>query len=138
MTYDIKRLTLLEPLHYSPAAPQEGEKMTRYTTRVGKKDMNPRAEDYLVEPFFCGHMAQASGERADSGNNGTDNGFMIPAGVYAFVQGETGVHSPLDAAEALWLECVWREYEPLNDTIYMREIPHGGGTVFQLFREIKP
>ena len=61
----------------------------------------------------------------------------IPAGLYAFVQSDYTEGDLTQAAEALWLECLWEEYEPLDDTIYLRELEHGDRTVFQLFRKIK-
>lgn len=125
MTYEVKKLRLFQPLFYSPDGDKCGDEMTRFTTRVNKRTMHPHTEDYLTEPVFCGSASA----------NGTE---QIPAGTYAFIQG-TGCKQEeiIAAAEQLWLECVWEEYEPVNAIFYLRKLDHGDETIFQLFREIK-
>lgn len=41
-----------------------------------------------------------------------------------------------DAAEAVWLESLWREVAFKNDTIFVRILSEDGKTVYQIFRAI--
>lgn len=124
LKYEIKKLKLFEPLCYSPTKSHGNESMTRYTTFVGKKDLYPNKADYLTNPIFCGYEDSLGKEQ-------------IPCGTYAFVQGFASQSDKLDAAESLWLECVWQEFNPLDEIIYLRELNHGNDVVFQLFRRIE-
>ena len=55
-----------------------------------------------------------------------------------FLQGNFSTTQQLNnAAEALWLEMLWQELDPLDDTIYIRELVHGNEKLIQLFRAIK-
>ena len=125
MEFEIKKLVLYEPLNYSTKEQNSEEKMTRFTTKVNYKTMEPIKEDYLTNPEFCGYAAEQNAENE------------IPVGTYAFVQ---WIDKPeinmQDVAEALWLDCVWKEYKVTDNTVYLRELPHGQYKVFQLFREI--
>jgi len=128
MEYDVKKLMLFEDIFYSENADSiNSEKMTKYISKVSKKDMNPKLEDYLTSPVFCGFISSSK----------TDGQSSIPKGTYAFIQSIfESEESVFKAAEALWLECVWQEYELVDNFIYLREIPHGDKMVFQLFRQI--
>jgi hypothetical protein len=107
--------------------------------------MSPEPEEYLSN---C--------EQFEAGTR-----LRIPAGTYFFIQGfsrreplfapdGTPCESVYKAAEELWLEYVWQETEPVDNTVYVRILPHEGdyiekstgqkksaGLVFQLFRRIK-
>lgn len=130
MEYHVKKLQLFQNLSYSKTSTFMEEKMIKYTTLVDKKNLEPKPEDYLVNPHLCGNIIK----NEDPLPQDTE---CIPAGLYAFVQSDYTEGDLTQAAEALWLECLWEEYEPLDDTIYLRELEHGDRTVFQLFRKIK-
>lgn len=128
MEQEIKKLVLFEPLFYSKDAANNGEKMSRFTTKVNAKCMEPVLEDYLTEGVFCGYSTDCEDKATE----------RIPAGTYAFVQWSSESNMTAESmAEALWLECVWQELQTVNNTLYLRELSHGEQSVFQLFREIK-
>lgn len=129
MGLEIKKLVLFEPLRYSTNNADSEEKMTKFTTNVTAKTMNPLPQDYLTQPVFCGANT----------NSRTDYTAEIPAGTYAFVQWSQKEKLRLESvAETLWLECLWQEFQPKDNTLYLRELPHGDFSMFQLFREILP
>lgn len=161
MDYEIRRLELFKDLLYLPAQESaearknppeniEGERMTRFETPVDKRNLEPQLEEYLCNGIFCGQgiPSNIDGSVELIIPEGVSRHQLepIPAGTYAFVQCEYPPHetSPqvlrenqLKAAEALWLECLWEEWEPEDNFVYLREIPHGSTTVFQLFRRIR-
>lgn len=161
MDYEIRRLELFKDLLYLPAQepteacthpPEnaEGERMTRFETQVDKRNLEPQLEHYLCNGIFCGQgipsNIDGSVEVIIPEGISRQQLQQIPAGTYAFVQSEYPPHatSPqvlrenqLRAAEALWLECLWEEWETADTFVYLREIPHGNHTVFQLFRRIR-
>lgn len=85
---------------------------------------------------------------------------IIPAGLYLFTQGElkdeagarngdagkddagTGMPSPAaearfrEAAEAVWLESLWRETPLKNERILVRTLSEDSKNIFQIFREV--
>ncbi|MFA6855920.1 MAG: hypothetical protein WCR31_01810 [Treponema sp.] len=110
---------------------------------VTKHNLEPKPEEYLSK-----YRQYASGRQ-----------LSIPAGTYFFLQGllQPGHQTFLTdgtpdeivykAAEELWLEYVWQEIEPVDNTVYVRILTHEGdytdkitgqkksaGQVFQLFR----
>lgn len=146
MDYHIRRLSLFKDLLYLPSdtIPQgfTGERMTQFHTQVDKKNLEPTADQYLCEGSFCGYglPSNTDGSLDAVLPAGIDASSLkkIPAGTYAFVQRDyDSDKSPLKAAEALWLEFLWEEWEPADDIVYLRELPHGNSTVFQLFRRIQ-
>ncbi|HAH63189.1 MAG TPA: hypothetical protein DCL73_13955 [Treponema sp.] len=113
---------------------------------VTKRDMSPEPEEYLSNCEQCAPGGQLS----------------VPAGTYFFIQGflqpgrrifaadGTPDEAVYKAAEELWLEYVWQETEPADNTVYVRILTHEGdyadkttgqkksaGLVFQLFRRNK-
>ena len=116
--------------------------MTQFHTQVDKKNLEPTADQYLCEGNFCGYglPSNTDGSLDAVLPAGIDTRSLkkIPAGTYAFVQRNyDSDESPLKVAEALWLEFLWEEWEPADDIVYLRELPHGNSTVFQLFRRIQ-
>lgn len=130
MEYHVKKLQLFQNLSYSKTSTFIEEKMIKYTTLVDKKNLEPKPEDYLVNPHPCGNIIKNEAPLPQDTE-------CIPAGLYAFVQSDYTEGDLTQATESLWLECLWEEYEPLDDIIYLRELEHGDRTVFQLFRKIK-
>ncbi len=145
MDYEIRRLALFKDLLYLPGnLPKDftGEKMTRFRTEVDQRNLEPKSEQYLMDGKFCGYgiPSNTDGSIEVVLPEGLDGSALekIPAGTYAFVQGDYSTdENPVKAAEALWLECLWEEWEPVDNLVFLREIPHGNTTVFQLFRQIK-
>lgn len=157
MDYKVRRLELCKDLLYLPTDMTKvlppgftGERMTRFETRVDRRNLEPQLEDYLCNGIFCGQgiSSNIDGSIEVVLPEGTSRPQLeaIPAGTYVFVQSEYPPHetSPkvlrenqLKAAEALWLECLWEEWETVDSFVYLREIPHENTTVFQLFRRIR-
>ena len=141
----VKNLVLFEDIMCG-ATDDDGNGLLRVcTTSVTKRDMTPAPHAYLSD---C--------EKVQPGIYSA-----IPSGSYYFVQSylapdevpftETGTPAPAlyAAAEELWLEFVWQEKEPADNTVYVRILTHEGeytdkttgqkksaGLVFQLFRRI--
>ncbi len=92
-----------------------------YRSLVGPKELEPDPARHL-----------AGGTEAET----------IEPGLYLFVQGKSETDDGPDdgtireAAEALWLESLWRDLEFRNDRILVRFLSEDGSSVFQLFREI--
>lgn len=127
MGHEVRKLVLFEPLFYSREASDGGDSMTKFTTRVSAKSMDPAPQDYLADAVFCGYSAEGGAAGAE----------QLPKGTYAFVQWTASSGEKAEAAaEALWLECVWQEFQPEDSTLYLRELRHGSDTVYQLFRKI--
>lgn len=124
------------------AAGLTGERLTRFCTQVNIKNLEPTDEQYLCQGEFCGYgiPSNTDGSIEVELPEGMDASSLqcIPAGTYGFVQSDyASDKNPIKAAEALWLEFLWEEWEAADDQIYLRELPHGNTTVFQLFRRIK-
>lgn len=125
MEYEIKKLVLFQPLFFSVQSTNSQEKMTIYTSKATKKNIAPQLEEYLTNPIFCGGASDKKDKE-------------IPKGIYLFLQGNFSTTQQLNnAAEALWLEMLWQELDPLDDKIYIRELVHGNEKLIQLFRAIK-
>lgn len=124
------------------AAGLTGERLTRFCTQVNSKNLEPTAEQYLCQGEFCGYGIPSNTDGSievvlpeDMDTKGQQS---LPAGTYGFVQSDyASDKNPIKAAEALWLEFLWEEWEPADNQVYLRELPHGNTTVFQLFRRIK-
>lgn len=124
MEYEIKKLVLFQPLFFSLENTDSQDKMTKFTTKATKKNISPNLDEYLVDPSFCGGATEKGSED-------------IPKGTYLFLQGTFSTTQELNkAAEALWLEMLWQELDPLDDIIYVRELAHGKENLNQLFRAI--
>jgi hypothetical protein len=66
----------------------------------------------------------------------------IEPGFYLFTQGVQGPEGPNEdeyrsAAEAVWLESLWRKTDLKNDRVLIRTLTEDNRIVFQIFREIK-
>lgn len=141
MTYRVKKLQLFQDLTFSAASENEDETLTRYTAGVGVKDMDPRLQDYLTEPVFCGGAVPPKEDDAllsdKSGASDSAETVRLPAGTYAFIQGVYENETALfKAAETLWLECIWQEFRIQDSTVYMRKLKENDIVIFQLFRRI--
>jgi hypothetical protein len=126
-------------LHRDIAAPQEGRAadgtvaILAYRSLVAKGNLEPAPAEHLAR-------VEESGEPA-----------TIRAGRYLFVQGllsrgERAARDPdraasepewRDAAEAVWLESLWRNQTFASDRFYVRILTEDGKTVYQIFREIE-
>lgn len=165
MDYEIRRLQLFKELLYllpdgidlstysnwnnsnqfhppTLSADFTGERLIRFETQVDKKNLEPKLKEHLQKGIFCGYgiPSNTDGSIEVVLPEGIESSKLekIPTGVYGFVQGDySAEETPLGAAESLWLEFLWEEWEPADKYIYLREIPHGNTTVFQLFRQIK-
>lgn len=96
-----------------------------------------------LEPTFAEHLS-----RDDDGE--TPGDVTIPAGHYLFTQGlsplgERVARDPeraeaeahwRAAAEAVWLESLWKDIPFASDRVFVRVLSEDGKTVFQIFREI--
>ena len=115
-------------LHRPITAPADGispdgtEELHVYRSMVQENDLEPAAED---------HLREGTGAR------------IIDPGYYFFVQGimprDTAETETVwqQAAEALWLESLWRETVFKDDRILVRILSEDGKRVFQLFRGIE-
>ncbi|HKL87057.1 MAG TPA: hypothetical protein VJ861_12055 [Treponemataceae bacterium] len=129
MKYSIHKLELHKTIRAdSNASSDDGTlEILSFTSKVSKKDLEPAKEQHLSE-----------GKKIDE----------IEAGFYLFTQGilpasivtETLSHEAQqfyrEAAEAVWLESLWREVEFKNDRILVRILSEDGKTVYQIFREL--
>ncbi len=66
----------------------------------------------------------------------------IQVGFYLFTQGVQSPEGPKEdeyrsAAEAVWLESIWRKTVLKNDRVLIRTLNEDNRIVFQIFREIK-
>lgn len=96
-----------------------------------------------LEPSFAEHLSRAGDEE-------TQDDATIPAGHYLFAQGPSPLGERVAraperdeaeanwraAAEAVWLESLWRDIPFASDRIFVRVLSEDGKTVFQIFREI--
>jgi len=123
MKYTVHTLELHRPIT-APAdgiSPDGTEKLYEYLSRVTENTLEPALEDHLAE-----------GKTASE----------ITPGYYLFVQDRmpedgTGEAAWMKAAEALWLESLWREIPFTSDRILVRILSEDGKRVFQLFRAIR-
>jgi hypothetical protein len=131
MNFTVRTLTLHRALVLSEQAATDGTiRLYEYRCLVKPKDLEPKPADHLAE-----------GKPARS----------IPAGLYLFTQGELPDEAGAledevlsssaealfrDAAEALWLEALWRELTLKNERILVRILSEDSKNIFQLFREV--
>jgi len=106
------------------AAPDGTRSIDRYESAVGEKELEPAPERHLV-----------GGEPATE----------IPAGFYLFAQlPREGDKAPdatnrlRDAAEAVWLESLWRNMRFTDATVLVRTLREDGKDVRQVFRAVEP
>lgn len=141
MEYEVKRLTLFEPLVFAiikqhgsaqgTDAPQE--ELFMYRTAVTERDMNPDRNRYLTDETYCGTaVLPHCGIQCTSAAQQT----RIEPGRYFFVQGQYTSHADItDAAEAIHLELLWQEVRPADGVFYLRLL-NEHGRIFQLFRRL--
>ena len=105
-----------------------------YRSLVAKGNLEPDPKEHLVRLEDEGPAGKTS----------------IRAGRYLFAQGnssrgEGAATDPeragaegdwRDAAEAVWLESLWRNTRFADDRIFVRILTEDGKTVFQIFREL--
>lgn len=123
MNFTVHTLELHRPITVPPAdSTSDGtEELCMYHSGVHKNDLEPAPDAHLRE------RCTAS---------------VIEPGFYLFVQGimprDSGetVLEWQKAAEALWLESLWRETDFKDDRILVRILSEDGKRVYQLFRRI--
>jgi hypothetical protein len=136
MDFTVRALTL----HRAIALPRGNETgdgtvaILRYRSLVAKGNLEPDFAEHLV--------------RCDEGKAPEDA--TILEGYYLFTQGVSplGERVARDperaeaeatwraAAEAVWLESLWRDVPFASDRIFVRVLSEDGKTVFQIFREL--
>lgn len=124
MNFTVHTLELRRPIIAPEAdiSPDGTEELHRYRSDVQKNDLEPALENHLKEGMPTS---------------------VIEPGMYLFVQGvmaQNSTESELlwqKAAEALWLESLWRETVLKDDRILVRILSEDGKRVFQLFRRIE-
>ena len=91
-----------------------------FRSLVAKNDLEPPPEAHLAE----------KGPASE-----------IPPGLYLFTQAELPENNSQnafrDAAEAVWLEALWREIQFKSDRIFVRILEEESMRIFQIFREIE-
>ena len=128
MEYTVRRLKLNRTISISEGQTPDGTiALFEYESRVAKNDLEPAPNDHL-----------AGGKPLS----------VLPAGIYLFTQGfaeKTGDPRHPDAlierlfreaAEAVWLESLWRETTLKNKRILVRILSEENNLAFQIFREI--
>ena len=141
INYQVHTLKLFEDINCEKSEDLENGILYMCTTRCTEKMLEPSKDDLL---------SSSTQENIE---------FKIPEGDYLFVQGflgpdtkpfdEGGIPAKemYDAANALFLDFLWRELPQNDDRIFVRLLLHEGeytdkatgqkksaGTVFQLFR----
>ncbi len=102
-----------------------------FRSLVGRGNLEPDPKDHLAEL-----------EGIDGGDPSASR--AIQPGTYLFTQvpypdaAEDRIPAYRSAAEAIWLEALWRGVSLKNDRILVRTLSEDGKTVFQVFREIAP
>lgn len=133
MKLEKKNLTLFENLYFSKDLSSdslESEKLYVYKNNVKYNETAPVLENFLTEEEFLGY-----------GNYGSEKEkceAVLPKGKYFFIQTAGSVserEKVLKAAEQMYLDSLWEE-KRLSDTVYVREIKEGSGSVFQVIREV--
>ena len=129
MKFIVRTLTLHRDivLPKTSSATDGTTRLYEYRSLVKPKDLEPPKADHLADG------------RAVT---------VIPEGLYLFTQGElkdsegTGMPSPAaeacfrEAAEAVWLESLWRETPLKNERILVRTLSEDSKNIFQIFREV--
>ncbi|HHU36267.1 MAG TPA: hypothetical protein GXZ47_03465 [Treponema sp.] len=123
MKYTVHTLELHRPITTTETGESSDGTIAiwEYNSLVQKNDLEPQLDAHLAQ----GVPAQS-----------------IEPGYYLFVQGlmpESGLEETMwkNAAQALWLEALWRGSSFKNDKIRVRILSEDSKRVFQLFREIK-
>jgi hypothetical protein len=142
----VRKLVLYEDIVCGTTEDTGGGLLRLCRAAVTKRDMAPQRASYLshCDPFTAGDTASVP-----AGTYLFIQGFLSP-GIQAFDDCGTPAEALYDAAEELWLEFVWQETEPSDETVYVRILTHEGeytdkatgekksaGLVFQLFRRNK-
>ncbi len=102
-----------------------------FRSLVGRGNLEPAPQDHLAEL-----------EGIDGGDPSALR--VIRPGTYLFTQvpypanAEERLPAYRSAAEAIWLEALWRNVPLKNDRVLVRTLSEDGKTVFQVFREIEP
>ncbi|MDR2897865.1 MAG: hypothetical protein LBU99_03550 [Spirochaetaceae bacterium] len=139
MEYTVKLLTLYRDLFYcipdtegaeaDSALFNRDETLSVYRNGVGAKQLVAEKRAHLLDGRFCGY-ALREGVLAEDITT-------LAAGKYLFAQ---GLYSDMDemlaAAEQVWLESLWRDIIPSNDTVYIRTVVEDNRKVFQVFRQV--
>ncbi len=126
-------------LHRDIAAPQEGRAADGTVAILVYRSLVAKGN---LEPAQAEHLARVEDAKEP---------VTIRAGRYLFTQGllrlgERAARDPeraesepewRDAAEAVWLESLWRNRAFASDRFYVRILTEDGKTVFQVFREIE-
>jgi hypothetical protein len=131
MKFDIHSLELHRDIVLPPDAPAADGTIAlfEYRSDVSERDLEPDPSRHLTD----GHPVS-----------------VLPAGTYLFAQGLLDSTGPIgrslpdagteclfrEAAEAIWLEAIWRETELGKTRAFIRILSEDGKPVFQVFREI--
>lgn len=123
MNFTVHTLELHRPITGPEAdsASDGTEELRMYHSGVHKNDLEPALDAHLREGCAAS---------------------VIEPGLYLFVQGRMPCDSGeavvewQKAAEALWLESLWRETDFKDDRILVRILSEDGKRVYQLFRRI--
>jgi len=124
MKFTVRTLTLHRDIVIQEQAGKDGTiRLYEFRSLVKPKDLEPPPENHLAD----GKPASA-----------------VPAGLYLFTQGELEADMPSaaaeecfrEAAEAVWLEALWREISLKNERILVRILSEDSKKLFQIFREI--
>jgi len=119
------RKDIVAPPEGTAFAPDGTADISEYRSLVPPGELEPKPESHLAPP------------PAGSANP------IIPAGFYLFTQAPypqaeaDRKEAYRAAAEALWLESLWRGARLKNDRVLVRTLSEDGKTVFQAFREIE-
>jgi len=113
-------------------------------------DGKPAADGTIAILAFQSLVAEKNLEPAPADHlAGRADAMEIPAGFYLFTQGvssgiggqdEKALNAEADwrdAAEAVWLESLWRDVAFKNAGILVRILAEDSNTVYQIFREIE-
>ncbi len=137
MDFTVRALTLHRAITL-PSGNETGDgtvAILRYRSLVAKGNL---------EPDFAEHLVRVD----DDGK--APEGVTIPEGKYLFTQGISPLGERVTrdperaeaettwraAAEAVWLESLWRDVPFASDCIFVRVLSEDGKTVFQIFREL--
>ena len=122
MKFTVHSLELHRPivLPASGPAPDGTELLYEYCSHVDAANLEPATEAHLAD----GHTT----DRIEPGFYLSTQGLMPEEDSFAEQLWQ-------EAAEAIWLESLWREMKFKNDRIRVRILSEDGKRSFQLFRE---
>lgn len=121
MNFEIHSLELHRDIVLPPDAPAADGTIAlfEYRSDVSERDLEPDPARHLTD----GRPVS-----------------VLPAGTYLFAQGLLDSAEPerlfREAAEAIWLEAIWREIELKKNRALVRVLSEDSKTVFQVFREL--